>query len=224
MERLQKCVQVDGEYVGWAKRTQYIEIDFHREIRLCYPWHGTAYNYLSQYCRAVICSPGGIPQSFPPIFENRKRFGCWESVPNRNGAPFLQITICECAFHCFLSRINPIHSERWVRSPAVHSKLGWNLKEFCKDVPHILLIQWILWMDSKWWSEWKYDDDHYLRSYPQLLCDLSGFGIDLFFRVMGQCISSSPESSSWHAVNSIFSDDIQFHLTVWSEFSLVYFA
>jgi hypothetical protein len=43
MERLQKCVQVDGEYVGWAKRTQYIEIDFHREIRLCYTWRGTLY-------------------------------------------------------------------------------------------------------------------------------------------------------------------------------------
>jgi hypothetical protein len=36
MEQLQKCVQVDGEYVGWAKRTQYIEIDFNREIRRCY--------------------------------------------------------------------------------------------------------------------------------------------------------------------------------------------
>jgi hypothetical protein len=36
MERLQKCVHVDGKYVGWAKRTQYIEIDFNREIRLCY--------------------------------------------------------------------------------------------------------------------------------------------------------------------------------------------
>jgi hypothetical protein len=35
MERLQKCVQVDGEYVGRAKITQYIEIDFNREIRLC---------------------------------------------------------------------------------------------------------------------------------------------------------------------------------------------
>jgi hypothetical protein len=36
MERLQKCVQADGEYVGRAKRTQYIEIDFNGEIRLCY--------------------------------------------------------------------------------------------------------------------------------------------------------------------------------------------
>jgi hypothetical protein len=36
MERLQKCVQADGEYVGRAKRRQYIEIDFNREIRLCY--------------------------------------------------------------------------------------------------------------------------------------------------------------------------------------------
>jgi hypothetical protein len=36
MERLQKCVQVDGEYVGCAKRTEYIEFDFNREIRLCY--------------------------------------------------------------------------------------------------------------------------------------------------------------------------------------------
>jgi hypothetical protein len=44
MERLQKCVHVDGEYVGWAKRTQYIEIDFTREIHLCYTWRGTPYN------------------------------------------------------------------------------------------------------------------------------------------------------------------------------------
>jgi hypothetical protein len=36
VERLQKCVQVDGEYVGWAKRTQYIENDFNCEIGLCY--------------------------------------------------------------------------------------------------------------------------------------------------------------------------------------------
>jgi hypothetical protein len=36
MERLQKCVQVDGEYVRRAQRTQYIEIDFNREIRLYY--------------------------------------------------------------------------------------------------------------------------------------------------------------------------------------------
>jgi hypothetical protein len=36
MERLQNCVQVDGEYVGRAKRTQNIEIDFNHEIRLCY--------------------------------------------------------------------------------------------------------------------------------------------------------------------------------------------
>jgi hypothetical protein len=43
MKQLQKCVQVDGEYVGWANRTQYIEIDFNREIRLCYTWHGTPY-------------------------------------------------------------------------------------------------------------------------------------------------------------------------------------
>jgi hypothetical protein len=36
IERLQKWVQVDGEYVGCTKRTQYIEIGFNREIRLCY--------------------------------------------------------------------------------------------------------------------------------------------------------------------------------------------
>jgi hypothetical protein len=36
MERFQKCLQVDGEYVRRTKRTQHIEIDFHREIRLCY--------------------------------------------------------------------------------------------------------------------------------------------------------------------------------------------
>jgi hypothetical protein len=35
MERLQKCIQVDSEYVGQAKRTQYIEINFNHEIRLC---------------------------------------------------------------------------------------------------------------------------------------------------------------------------------------------
>jgi hypothetical protein len=35
MEQLQRCVQVDDEYVRWTKRTQYIEIDFNREIRLC---------------------------------------------------------------------------------------------------------------------------------------------------------------------------------------------
>jgi transposase len=44
MKRPQKCVQVDGEYVGWTKRTQYIEIDFNREIRLCYTWRGAPYN------------------------------------------------------------------------------------------------------------------------------------------------------------------------------------
>jgi hypothetical protein len=36
MERLQKCMQADGEYIGCAKRTQYIEIASNREIRLCY--------------------------------------------------------------------------------------------------------------------------------------------------------------------------------------------
>jgi hypothetical protein len=36
IERLQKCVQANGEYVGRAKRTQYIEIDFNCKIRLCY--------------------------------------------------------------------------------------------------------------------------------------------------------------------------------------------
>jgi hypothetical protein len=35
MKRLQNRVQVDGEYVGRDKRTQYIKIDFNREIRLC---------------------------------------------------------------------------------------------------------------------------------------------------------------------------------------------
>jgi hypothetical protein len=35
-ERLQKRLQVDGEYVGRTKRTQYIKIDFNHEIRLCY--------------------------------------------------------------------------------------------------------------------------------------------------------------------------------------------
>jgi hypothetical protein len=43
MGRLQKCVQVDVEYVGWAKRTQYIEIDLNREIRLRYTWCGRLY-------------------------------------------------------------------------------------------------------------------------------------------------------------------------------------
>jgi hypothetical protein len=43
MERLQKRVQVDGEYVGWAKRIQYIEIDSNRGIRVCYTLRGTHY-------------------------------------------------------------------------------------------------------------------------------------------------------------------------------------
>jgi hypothetical protein len=54
MERLQKCVQVDGEYVGSAKRTQYIEIDFNREIRPWYTWRGTPYrcvNHFAQFRR-----------------------------------------------------------------------------------------------------------------------------------------------------------------------------
>jgi hypothetical protein len=44
MEQLQRYVQVDSEYVGWAKRTQYIEIDFNREIPLCDTCRGTPYN------------------------------------------------------------------------------------------------------------------------------------------------------------------------------------
>jgi hypothetical protein len=43
MKWLQKWVQVDGEDVGWAKRTQCIEIDFNHEIRLCYTWRGIPY-------------------------------------------------------------------------------------------------------------------------------------------------------------------------------------
>jgi hypothetical protein len=46
-----KCVQVDGEYVGWVKRTQYIEIHFNREIRLCCIWRGTPYRSL--ICRKI---------------------------------------------------------------------------------------------------------------------------------------------------------------------------
>jgi hypothetical protein len=36
-------MQVDGKYVGWTERTQYIEIYFNREIRLCYTWRRTPY-------------------------------------------------------------------------------------------------------------------------------------------------------------------------------------
>jgi hypothetical protein len=56
MERLQKSVQVDGEYVKWAKRTQYIEIDFNGEIRLCYARRGTPYITRANAvcCRAVL--------------------------------------------------------------------------------------------------------------------------------------------------------------------------
>jgi hypothetical protein len=43
MEGLQKCVQAEWEYVGWTKRTQYIEIDFNCEIHLCYTWRHTPY-------------------------------------------------------------------------------------------------------------------------------------------------------------------------------------
>jgi hypothetical protein len=36
IELLQQCVQGDSEYAGWAKRTEYIKIEFNREIRLYY--------------------------------------------------------------------------------------------------------------------------------------------------------------------------------------------
>jgi hypothetical protein len=45
MEWLQNCVQADGEYVGWAKITQYIEIDLNREICVCWTWRGTPYKW-----------------------------------------------------------------------------------------------------------------------------------------------------------------------------------
>jgi hypothetical protein len=62
MERLQKCVQVDGECVGWVKRTQYIEIEFNREIRLCYTWRGTPYKSPFSLCAiafALVQEPLG---------------------------------------------------------------------------------------------------------------------------------------------------------------------
>jgi hypothetical protein len=62
MERLQKHVQVDGEYVRWAKRTQYIEIDCNREIRLCYTWRGRPYIFLHVHFRVLI-----IPVTFNKI-------------------------------------------------------------------------------------------------------------------------------------------------------------
>jgi hypothetical protein len=48
MERLQKCVQADGEYVGWAKRTQYIGIDFNHEVLLCCTWRETPHSFHEQ--------------------------------------------------------------------------------------------------------------------------------------------------------------------------------
>jgi hypothetical protein len=58
MERLQKCVQVDGEYVGWTKRTQYIEINFNCEILLCYTWGRTPYSKLRAGASRATPRPG----------------------------------------------------------------------------------------------------------------------------------------------------------------------
>jgi hypothetical protein len=55
MERLQKFVQVDDEYVGCAKRMQYIEIDFNREICLCYTLRGTLYNMARSQTQGNFC-------------------------------------------------------------------------------------------------------------------------------------------------------------------------
>jgi hypothetical protein len=46
MEQLQNCVQVECEYVGWAKRTLYSESLVIHEIRLCYTWRGIPYTYV----------------------------------------------------------------------------------------------------------------------------------------------------------------------------------
>jgi hypothetical protein len=60
MEGLQKCVQVDGEYVGLTKRTQYIEIDFTCEIRLCYTWRGTPYTITAPL---TVSHPESLPSA-----------------------------------------------------------------------------------------------------------------------------------------------------------------
>jgi hypothetical protein len=67
-----KYVQVDGEYVGWAKRTQYIKIDFHREICLCYTWRGTPY---------IFPYWTNIPRIRPPWSSQYRK---WTSLPHTN--------------------------------------------------------------------------------------------------------------------------------------------
>jgi hypothetical protein len=64
MEWLQKCVQVNGKYVRCAKRTQYIEIDFNREIRLCYTWRGTPYSHCHPAVPALFSYQKDLPDSF----------------------------------------------------------------------------------------------------------------------------------------------------------------
>jgi hypothetical protein len=70
-----KCGQVDGEYVWWAKRTQYIEIDCNREIRLCYTWRGKPY-----LCVRVMTSQLDA-QGIPWRIKNMAHFRRWKSAP-----------------------------------------------------------------------------------------------------------------------------------------------
>jgi hypothetical protein len=68
MERLQKYVQVDGEYVWCAKRMQYIEIDFNPEIRRCYTWRGTPYTLMFWYHDRIEC--GCVSKSRNQVHES----------------------------------------------------------------------------------------------------------------------------------------------------------
>jgi hypothetical protein len=80
MERLQKCVQIDGEYVGWAKRTQYIEIDLNCEIRLCYTWRGIPYSLTRHLARQLVVTKEVVKRNLQEVLGFHKFSLKW--VPN----------------------------------------------------------------------------------------------------------------------------------------------
>jgi hypothetical protein len=86
MEGLQKCVEVDGAYVGWAKRTQYIEIDFNYEICLCYTWRGTPYIWASN---VYDC----FAESIFDVSLSVDAHGCFTLY-------YVGCSPCPCVWHC----------------------------------------------------------------------------------------------------------------------------
>jgi hypothetical protein len=120
MERLQKCMQADGEYVRWAKRTQYIEIDFNHEIRLCYTWRGTPYTTQGDLALFKI-------DSSRPAFSSDSHS---ESYPNSiyimktDKQPEID---CQWFWSCFLRYDTSWHANKM----ALFSKSGSSLSKSC---------------------------------------------------------------------------------------------